>query len=199
MNIKYDEFIGIYDNVYPEGYCEHLIEEFERLSALGAGCDRRGEGAKAHQKNDYSISLNIRNHGGLKPFEDKCIVDIFFDGLQGCFRNYGDTFSILQEHSLHTTDMKVQRTSPGGGYHVWHAEHCGLAEQVNRVLVFILYLNTLETQHCGETEFLYQQKRYNPTKNRMILWPAAFTHTHRGNPVYGDVNKYIITGWFYFK
>ena len=35
-----DNFIGIYQGVYPDGYCEHLISEFNRLKGQGAGFDR---------------------------------------------------------------------------------------------------------------------------------------------------------------
>lgn len=197
MNIKYDDFIGIYENVYPEGYCQHLINEFERLEQGGAGVNRqRGEGAHAHVKNDYQIGLNIKNHGA-EPFQDKNSVDFFFDGLQACYENYTEKFSILRDGKIRATVMKMQRTSSGGGYHIWHGEQ-GAGDHANRVLVYMLYLNTLAPENCGETEFLYQQRRYNPTENTMILWPASYTHAHRGNPVYGDAAKYIVTGWFYY-
>jgi hypothetical protein len=197
MNIKYEDFIGIYENVYPEGYCQHLINEFERLKGAGAGSNRqRGEGAKAHDKNDYQIGLNIKNHNA-EPFQDKNVVDFFFAGLQSCYENYTEKFSVLSNGNVRATVMKMQRTSSGGGYHVWHGEQ-GNGEHANRVLVYMLYLNTLPAKNCGETEFLYQQKRYNPTENTMILWPASYTHAHRGNPVYGDDAKYIVTGWFYY-
>jgi hypothetical protein len=62
----------------------------------------------------------------------------------------------------------------------------------------MLYLNTLRPESAGETEFLYQQKRYNPIENRLIVWPAAYTHAHRGNAVFGEQSKYIVTGWFYY-
>jgi hypothetical protein len=197
MNIKYDDFIGIYENVYPEGYCQHLIDEFEKLEKNGAGANRiKGEGALAHIKNDYQIILNIRNHrAGL--FNDKDPVDLFFDGLQNCYEIYLEKFSNLSSGQIRATAMKMQRTSSGGGYHVWHAEQ-GPGVHANRVLVYMLYLNTLPKENCGETEFLYQQKRYSPTENTMILWPAAYTHAHRGNPVYGNAAKYIVTGWFYY-
>jgi hypothetical protein len=54
------------------------------------------------------------------------------------------------------------------------------------------YLNDVE--EGGETEFLYQKKRVKPVKNRVVVWPAGFTHTHRGNPPLSNA-KYIITGW----
>ena len=93
--------------------------------------------------------------------------------------------------------MKMQRTDTGEGYHIWHAEQ-GAELSANRVLVYMLYLNNLSNEANGETEFLYQQIRVTPEENKMILWPASYTHAHRGNPVYGNNSKYIVTGWFYY-
>lgn len=198
MNIEYKDFIGMYRGVYPEGYCQHLIDEFERLANGGSGSNRQqSENALRHDKDDYQIGLNIKNHN-VTPFDGKNPVDIFFDGLQACYEQYTDKFSVLRNNgSIRGTVMKMQRTGEGGGYHVWHAEQ-GNRDHANRVLVYMLYLNTLPEGGNGETEFLYQQLRINPEENTMILWPAAYTHTHRGNPVYGNTAKYIVTGWFYY-
>ena len=94
--------------------------------------------------------------------------------------------------------MKLQKTFSGGGYHQWHHEQ-GNKGTGNRGLVYMLYLNTLPKEANGETEFLVQQRRINPVENTMLLWPASFTHTHRGNPVYGNNSKYIVTGWFCYE
>ena len=64
-------------------------------------------------------------------------------------------------------------------------------------LSYALYLNTIKD--AGETEYLYQQMRVPPVENTLVLWPATYTHPHRGNVVYGDTAKYIITGWFYLE
>lgn len=198
MNIEYKDFIGVFSDVYPERFCEHLIAEFERNRTLGAGTNRKnGEGAEKHVKNDYQIFSNGKNIH-FEPFEDKNTVDMFFKGLQHCFEAYGNEFSVVKDVNVKCNNMKMQKTSTGGGYHVWHGEQ-GNGEQANRGLVYMLYLNTLPTEANGETEFLYQQRRINPVENTMVLWPAAFTHAHRGNPVYGDHTKYIVTGWFYHE
>lgn len=198
MNAEYKGFIGVYNNVYPEGYCKHLINEFDRLEMSGAGSNRIvSENAKRHIKNDHQIiGMALKGHATTN-FENKNIVDMFFDGLQKCYEDYVSVFSTLQDSSIRATIMKMQRTSPGGGYHVWHSEQ-GNGEHANRVLVYMLYLNTLEPNQAGETEFLYQKERYMPTENQMIIWPASYTHTHRGNTVFGDRSKYIVTGWFYY-
>ena len=123
---------------------------------------------------------------------------MFFAGLQNCFEVYANEFSVIKDARINCKNMKMQKTSSGGGYHVWHGEQ-GNDEQSNRGLVYMLYLNTLPVGANGETEFLYQQRRINPVENTMVLWPAAFTHAHRGNPVYGENTKYIVTGWFYYE
>ena len=197
-NFEIDNFIGIYQEVYPEGYCEHLISEFNRLKGQGAGYDRvKGENASNHVKHDYSIGMNIRSHSML-DFNDADTVNLFFDGLQSCYEKYVQKYSVLSNDKINADTMKMQCTSPGGGYHVWHGEQ-GNGIHAHRALVYSLYLNTIPPKSAGETEFLYHQLRVNPQKNMMVLWPAAFTHAHRGNTLFGKQDKYIVTGWFYYE
>ena len=203
--IEHKDFIGYYHNLYPEGYCKHLIEQFNLLEEKGIGANRqRGEGAHKHVKDDYQIGVNLRNHN-LEPFKwfegdvefERDPGDIFFDGLQKCYDEYSTKYSILRDNgNIRASTMKMQRTGPGGGYHVWHGEQ-GPGLQANRCVVYMVYLNTLE-RDGGETEFLYQRTRVAPQENLMLLWPASYTHAHRGNPVLGEQSKYIVTGWFYY-
>jgi hypothetical protein len=197
MKPQYNNFIGQYREIYPEGYCQHLISEFERLDALGAGSNRRqSEGAIATAKNDRFIFMESRCNS-MDPFNGEDTVSIFFNGLQECYSSYTDRFSsLINGGSIRGTSMKIQKTPPGGGYHVWHCEQGSNPANSPRVLVYMLYLNTLEANECGETEFLYQETRIKPEEGLLIIWPAAFTHTHRGNAVYGSNNKYVVTGWF---
>ena len=53
MNAEYKDFIGVFSDVYSEGFCEHLIKEFNRLQEFGAGSDRlNSEKAPKHAKDD---------------------------------------------------------------------------------------------------------------------------------------------------
>ena len=64
-------------------------------------------------------------------------------------------------------------------------------------LVWTIYLNDIDA--AGETEFLYQKvRRVEPKENSCSIFPAGFTHMHRGNVVHGEKTKYILTGWFYY-
>jgi hypothetical protein len=198
MNKEYIEHIALYKDVCPEGYCQHLISEFNRLEGNGAGSNRqRSENALKHVKNDHQIGIELKNHT-LIDFEGRNAGDLFFEGLQRCYDDYTEKYSTLRNSgNIRATVMKMQRTGPGGGYHVWHGEQ-GPGDHAKRAVVYMLYLNSLAPEDGAETEFLYQKKRFNPTENMMVIWPAAYTHVHRGNPVLGETHKYIVTGWFYY-
>jgi hypothetical protein len=193
---QYTDFIGMYQNVFPDGFCSHAISEFERLLSSGSCGNRQdSEGAKKTLKQDYHYFLNIRNHS-LSSFNNYQFMEIFWNGLQNCFDEYCDEYDTLRDLNLKCSSVKMQKTDPGAGYHVWHSEQGNGADSA-RCLVYSAYLNDIDD--AGETEFLYQKLRVPPKENTMIIWPAAFTHTHRGNVVHGSKSKYIITGWFYLE
>ena len=90
--------------------------------------------------------------------------------------------------------IKIQKTKPTEGYHVWHCEHDGRLFG-SRLLLVMCYLNDVE--EGGETEFLYQSRRIKPKQGTIVICPSSFTHTHRGNPPLTG-NKYMINGWIEF-
>ena len=111
MKTEYKDFIGVFSEVYPDGFCEHLISEFDRHQKLGAGTDRqKGEGATKHRKNDYQIFSNGKNIS-FEAFEGKNTVDFFFSGLQHCFEGYANEFSVLKDVKINCTNMKMQKYS----------------------------------------------------------------------------------------
>lgn len=198
MKTNYIDYIGMYQDVYPEGFCQHMIDEFERLLQSGScGSRQQREGVERYLKEDYSYFLNMGNHDPAN-FRGEYTMPIFWKGLQKCYDEYSSKFDVLKQHNLRCSSVKMQKSDPGSGYHVWHAEQ-GNDNSANRGVVYALYLNSLEHDAAGETEFLYQRLRIPPKENCMVMWPAAFTHAHRGNVVHGDKSKYIITGWFYYE
>lgn len=199
MKQEYLDFIGVYRDVTPEGYCQHMISEFERLCTEGAGSNRmQSEDTPSHQKDDHHMFLETGLGATFRHFGDAPPLRGFYEATQACFDAYSARFSVLRDSPISGHTVKIQRTTPGGGYHVWHGEQ-GSGMSAARVLTYMLYLNTLEPEEGGETEFLYQRLRLSPEENTMLVWPAAFTHAHRGNMVLGNRAKYVITGWFLYN
>ena len=64
----------------------------------------------------------------------------------------------------------------------------------HRMLVGMLYLN--DVSKGGETEFYHQGVSIQPRQGTVVVWPAYFTHTHRGNPPVSNT-KYIVNKWGY--
>ena len=92
--------------------------------------------------------------------------------------------------------VNIQHYEPGGGYKIWHCERWGKEmPSTARHLVFMTYLNDVSDE--GGTEFLYQGLTVQPKKGLTLIWPADWTHHHRG-VVSPTEEKYIITGWFSF-
>ena len=191
-----ENYIGYYENALPEGFCEHLITEFERISKNTLTLNRQDDEGKCplHVKDEYyyfNISLNPFN-----AFRNRDVKDLIYDSIQQGYDKYTQNFSILKKiGNLTCNSIKFQKTTSGGGYHTWHCEQES-GYMASRVLVYMFYLNSLNEQDGGETEFMYQKLRITPKENTLMIWPAAFTHTHRGNMILSDASKYILTGWF---
>ena len=93
----------------------------------------------------------------------------------------------------------MQRYYPGEGYFVLHCENGGPhpdKEMTKRMLAWMIYLN--DVKDGGYTEFPTQNKKFQPRRGDVLIWPAYFTHPHRGITSKSQT-KYIATGWFGFK
>ena len=139
----------------------------------------------------------------------KQTTEIFFTPQDNYFEEYAlELQSVTSEYmkkykySDHTQNawrldpiIKIQKYSKGEGYHVWHNENTGSPDTNKRHLVFMTYLNDV-IKGGGETGFLYQKLKIKPKKGLTLVWPAIWTHTHKGHIVKSD--KYIITGYYNF-
>jgi len=193
-----EDFILTQDDFFGADTCQYMIDVFKRYQSMGMTVTRHNQGGdNAHEKDDDQLYVSNIIEGyeeldmhSLEPF--RLFVNRFWEHA---YPIYLKKYSILNNNSNHQIRlMKMQETQVGGGYHVWHNED-DCPDHMRRIMTFILYLNDVE--EGGETEFLYYPKRVKPQTGRLILWPAGYTHTHRGNPPISNV-KYILTGWVEF-
>lgn len=192
MELK--NFVGIFDNAVTPEYCKKAIDFFAKTKKAGFALDRQTrEGVPKTKKDDTSVFLNDSSILDIQASQELCME--FNSALWECYGKYADNYQILKTAGEHTNyQIKMQKTEVGQGYHTWHFES-DQRQTAQRLLVYSLYLNDVE--EGGETEFLYMPMRVKPKEGTMLIWPAGFTHTHRGNPPISNA-KYIITGWIEF-
>ena len=188
--VNINNFIGIYDNYITEQECNKAIKLYESQNKFNNTVNRIGkENASILHKQDQQYFAYGDN------------IDVWWEDLKPMMLNFdlawnhyikntgaGDVYGV----PLYYTNLKIQKTLPTEGYHVWHIEHNKGFENEPRAFVFSIYLNDVE--EGGETEFLHFSKRVKPKKGRIVIWPAAFPYVHRGNPPLSG-EKYILTSW----
>jgi len=194
MQIMSDH-IAVFDNAVSDEICDEIINWFDNLDE---NIIKTPEEIVKKNFDDVRDSRGIYGPGNRKDIsyfadtENAGFENVLRNIINDCAREYIIDYPNLGEYHLSNRALKIQRTPPHGGYHVWHHEHA--YESQARILVWTAYLNDIPDGE-GETEFLYQGLKVNPKKGRVCLFPSAFTHLHRGNPPY-SCDKYIATGWF---
>lgn len=194
---SFDDFIGVWDNFVPKSFCDELIEYFDdtyKLNSNSTQLDFSEDGSSFCRGEDmYKGSMNRKDLSMLINYSNQTLSYRVNQFLLSCVLHYIDEFSQLKNIPMISTDIKMQKTSPGGGYHVWHYENAA-SSHAQRELTWMIYLNDIPDGE-GETEFLYQKRRIKPTKGTVVIWPAGMTHVHKGNTVFTQ-DKYIVTGWY---
>ena len=191
FNLDTNNFIAIADGYIPDQECDNAIIFFDHQYQLGRYYDRlSSEGASVTAKKDVSYNLNRQTFTEWHS-QFKGLLANFKLALNEYYKQTG-VLESLDIKDLHFTSIKIQKTEPAGGYHLWHVEKGAGFDYRDRALVYIIYLNDIEDG--GETEFLHQKIRVKPKKGRIVIWPSGFPYVHRGNPPLKE-NKYIITSW----
>jgi len=190
--IDLDNSIYIADVMLSDELCDSMIKVFEEKSKL-FDKEHFHQSNQGIQRKDESIFLDaIYELDTELDLGDLGLVYKINDYLNNALTEYSLIFPAISNMSIRSTRQKLQKTKKSGGYHIWHHEQSDLAT-IERVLVWTIYLN--DVKEGGETEFLYQSQRIKAKKGKIVIFPAGFTHTHRGNPpISGD--KYILTGWW---
>ena len=190
--IKNLTFIQSYNNLASDDYCNRMVARFEELAnnssliqtSLNSGTEQYG----AKNRKDLSIFFSEQHNNSLDLQEET--NKILDEGLKLYMEQYPSLGSC---HNFYSHIVKVQRTPPKGGFHIWHCERG--PTDMGRCLVWTIYLNDVPNGE-GETEFLEYGIKIKPKKGTVCFFPADWTHSHRGNAVYTH-NKYIATGWYY--
>lgn len=187
---EFDDFVGIFKGAFTDEFCSQAIKFFDFSEANTNFVQKRNTEFVSDKFLFSSTFFHCEDPQIVRMTKD--LSDYFYQALDFCLDRYRMKYNILDGlHSWGVFDLKFQKTAPMQGFHGWHYENVTKLS-CSRKLVIQLYLN--DVNEGGETEFLYYPKRINAEKGKLLIWPAGFTHTHRGNAPLKD-NKYIITSW----
>ncbi len=186
MKNKTEEFIGFY-YMDDTSICDGLINLFDRSPKFEGVIVKNGVKTVA-PKTKLSTDVSIEN-------DKEPEVQAYLTHLQKCVELYIESFKYCNEYASFNLieNFNIQMYKPNEGYFSWHTERGSAIPPVStRHLVFMTYLN--DVSDAGETEFYYQKLKVKPEKGLTLLWPADWTHTHRGITSPTET-KYIVTGW----
>ena len=182
-------YIGVYDNSLSKQDCQVLLNQFEKSPQQEGGFYTAGNFYIDH---NYKKSIELKNTN----FENGSVISsIIRPPLIDCITQYMEeypslkyieTFGIEDHYNFQKYDGEDD------GYKVWHSD-AGNPVCSNRILVWMFYLNKAKSG----TEFMHYGI-VDAKVGRCAIWPAGFTHAHKGVIPNKGV-KYIVTGWVSFE
>lgn len=221
------DFIELFPDALNVDTCQRIIARFEASSEIKPGEVGSGLDRSLKDSRDLTIS-GLAKWKDLETLLNKAMMralcaylrrypQVLIAPLAIGWRDPGsgdsrllraDDFPELDEaqlanfarYAFRPGSINIQSYRAGqGGYPYWHCEHYPKdpdCDALHRVLLWTLYLN--HGFEGGETEFLFQHRCIAPLTGSMLIAPAGFTHTHRGNQPRGS-DKYIATSWVLFR
>jgi len=193
------KFIKVFNNVFDKEFCDGVIKIIDTSIDYGLSRKRFNPIVVDHQTelNSFLLSPELTSENDLVSINSCFHSQIFLEKINYLIIEYFKGLQIEMPGTIVPPvplNMLGQKSSASdsSGYHSWHCETSNL-QVSHRALAYTLYLNDVPEGE-GETEYLHQGYRHQPKMGDVVIWPAAFTHIHRGNPVY-SVDKYIVTGW----
>lgn len=220
------DFITITPEALPRETCDQIVGHIRQSNALLPGQVGGGVYPELKHSRDITITgnpewqqveeaLNMAMLGSLirylREYPQTLISPLMLQqpGPDGALRRLSaedvaakDDAGIIEliRACLRPGGINLQWYRAGeGGYPYWHCEQYprdASCETLHRHLLWTLYLN--DEFEEGETEFMFQQRKVKPQTGSLLIAPAGFTHTHRGNrPKGGD--KFIATSWVLFQ
>jgi len=191
MGFHFSDFIGTFENVVPDDLCKKLIAQFHHAKNLGLVHDRQqSEKIAKVLKDDETYFAHEEMEPSAMIVNGQLIWQLN-QVLHQCLDQYMAEYEPLKESNLVFKQHRIQRTKAGAGYHVFHHERT-VAQSCEREIAALVYLN--DEFEGGETEFLFCKKRVKPKKGSVVLFPAGFTHTHRGLMVL-EGEKFAVATW----
>ena len=181
------DFIEVYDNMLTHEECKEIIDYIENSKLTQASFGSVANG-------DFVVRPDIKDCVEIGQVMDvPSNTNKYIErALRKAVAEYWLKHPQIRRIMDWGPDMNynLQKYNPKQAYHQPHCENAGTG---NRMLVWMIYLNTVTDG--GGTYFENYDRTTDAVEGRVVLWPPYWTHFHNG--VVSDTQKkYIATGWF---
>ena len=185
------EFIYEIENALSPEMCDKMIKKFQNDDRKGPSLTHGGLNIGTRK----STNLHFSGLGDWKDMDDY-MFKVFSKALEE-YHTYVSGYTSKEMSNGFFDDVKdegyfVQEFRPGEYYH-WHTDDHSKGN-IPRNFTMLLYLNTLEEDQGGCTEF-WVGKKVRPKQGKLLIFPSGWTYIHRGAPVKNGGVKYVCGTW----
>lgn len=180
-------FIGSW-KLEPLEVCDEIIKYFE------VNIDKQKEGRIGGGLNqEFKKSVDITVLPKEINLPKNQILNEYIYALFDCHKDYLLQWPFLTSfaNKVEIGAFNIQRYQAGEHFQQIHSERTSIAT-LHRLFAWMTYLNDVD--EGGTTFFNHYDLEIKPIKGLTLIWPAEWTHAHKGNLV-NSGSKYIITGW----
>jgi hypothetical protein len=200
-----DRFILEIPNFLPPDLCKEIIDRFKSIEhTLERGIlryiideNKYAEFKKPNLECNMSKDTLFRDLDSELSNRFTTACNMYLDHLDCEFdhnkKPLPHTFlEVLSINNMIDRGYLIHKIPPGSSYE-WHVDNDPRSDEKS-FIQFILYLNTLELDEGGTTEFANGRK-VKPEVGKLLIFPCSWTFPHSGNEVKGK-DKFIIATIF---
>jgi hypothetical protein len=152
----------------------------------------------AGENTDFKNSLDITISPKETELPGNEVFKEYFNNLFSCYQDYNTQWPFLTTFAkdLQIGQFVLLKYQKGQHFQKLHSERSSL-NSLHRVFAWMTYLNDVDLEEGGSTFFSHYDLKIQPKKGLTLIWPAEWTHAHKGGLLHAG-SKYIITGWMHF-
>jgi hypothetical protein len=198
-----DKFILEIPNVFSSELCQNIINKFENDTTNHVKGVLQNSGNDCYMNEEWksSTELNVSASPGWETADKKIkyyvknAIETYVEHVKSILKDAeidkdGDMDFVL-DHTLfplyfnNSTIQKIEK----GKYYRWHQDYIPCQ---SRMFTCFVYLNTLEPDEGGTTDFV-NGRSIRPEAGKMAIFPSAWPFIHTGRLIKADAKYILVT------
>jgi len=198
-----DKFILEIPNVFSSELCKNIINKFENDTQNQVKGALEGGDGRAYLNEEWksSTELNVLTSPGWEIANTKIqyylknAINTYVEHVKGILKDAGidedGDMDFVLDHTIFPLEIgpsSIQRIEKGKHYR-WHQDYI---PGEHRVFTCFVYLNTLETNEGGTTEFV-NGRSIKPEVGKLTIFPTTWPFIHTGRLIKADAKYILVT------